>query len=370
MATNPIRRGAQCASLILLTAVLSASCGPSQPKVDESNAEVMASEILPSIRIDWATDSTQSIENLRWGQVVLADGSLVIDLSQDSTFALAKVHENGTSQPFGVRGSGPGEVRGAVPLGASDSAIEVFDLMQLRFLRFQEDGTVEAVSLESPFFPRAQAVLEGRHKLLGVVPGQTGSLPAVMDVQTGRLDKLLSAPDSFASSTFGPSEGRPKSATVGLWSNGFLMGDGATYVLGLYDWDGNLVRILRREIPDIVRTNSRIERDLAGLRGRSADQLAHARVSLESSPLPHFSHTASTGLDRENRIWVLGPAGDSAYADVFSNRNFLGRIAIPCLDFENAWSMNSRWLALVCTDPTSAEGAPHIVVYEVIEPES
>lgn len=330
-----------------------------------------ASDVLPSIKLSWVTDSNQSIEILRWGQVVLADGSLVIDLPQDSRFALARVSPpTGEPRPFGVRGSGPGEVRGAATLGECSGAIEVFDLMQLRFLRFQDDGKVETTSLDSPFFPRAQATIEGRHALFGVVPGPTGSLPAVMDVQTGRLDKLITAPDSFIAATFGPSEGRPKSATVGLWSNGFLMADGATCVLGLYDWNGDLIRVLHREVPEIVRTTSRIERDLAGLRGRSAEQVERARVSLESSPLPHFSHTASTGLDDGNRTWIVGPARDSAYADVFSDQRFLGRIAIPCLDFENAWSMNSRWLSLVCTDPKSTDGVPHVVVYEVVEPES
>jgi hypothetical protein len=325
--------------------------------------------VLPALRLSWATDSTHEIARLGSTVLALGDGSIIIALPPDSAQALVRLSPDGTALPLGRRGSGPGELRGAIPVDESDGTIDVFDMMQLRLHRFQADGSVQDIVVTSPFLPRAPAIRGGRPVLVGAAPGPGGSLPAVMDLGDGTIEKLLTEPDSFMVEHFGPTGvGIPRSPVIGLWANGFLIGDGNDYALALYDWDGELVRVLSRDLPRLMRTPAQIDRSLADLVGRSPAQKERTRVELESTPLPHFSHTTATGIDALNRVWVLGPAGDSAYADVFSDHRFLGRLAVPCHDFSGSWSLNARWLSLICTDPSSPDDLPQAQVYQVIDP--
>ena len=331
-----LRRIRNCThrGLSAVASALALACGPSPACDAEPAAIVTTSDALPSLHRSWASDSTRDISRLGSTVLALSDGSIIIALPPDSSEALVRLSPNGAARQLGRRGSGPGELRAAVPIAESNGIIDVFDMMQLRLHRFHPDGSVEDIAVTSPFLPRVPALMDGRPVLVGTAPGPGGSLAAAIDLDDGTLTKLLSQPDSFMAAHFGPIEGGPSRApTIGLWANGFLIGDGHSYALALYDWKGDLVRVLERDLPPLERTPAQIDRALAELVGRSPAQTERTRTELESTPLPHFSHTTATGIDALNRIWVLGSAGDSAYADVFSDQKFLGRLAISCRIF-------------------------------------
>ena len=154
-----------------------------------------------------------------------------------------------------------------------------------------------------------------------------------------------------------------KLPVLGVWQDGFLVADGFDYRIALYDWDGNLIRVLGRSLPASKQSPRRIQRavDLA-IRShprRSAlrpDDVNRIRERTINRPQPFFTHRGPSQIraDSAGRFWVLGIDGDSGFADVFSSTEFLTRIPLSCPDFESRWALNDTWLALVCATPDSA----------------
>jgi hypothetical protein len=175
----------------------------------------------------------------------------------------------------------------------------------------------------------------------------------------GRFRPVVPERDTFVANSFGVplrSDGGTRNPTLGLWGNGFIVGDGWTYRLALYDWSGILVRMLQRDVDSPRLSEAQLERALQStvrsLRaaGRSLDDARIARMREEERKREqrHFGFHRPTGLDSLGRIWVLGVAGDSAFADLFSEERFLGRLALPCNGFSHGWSLAGRWLVVAC----------------------
>ena len=86
-------------------------------------------------------------------------------------------------------------------------------------------------------------------------------------------------------------------------------------------------------------------------------------------PLRWFTHVGPPRGDGAGRIWVLGQHADSAFADVFAGSRFLGRLPLPCRDFQGRWSLNGSWLAVVCApDDLEADRDADLKLFRIVEP--
>lgn len=205
---------------------------------------------------------------------------------------------------------------------------------------------------------------------LVVIPEPTGemhSLPATFSLKTGKTRILIPASDTFLS-RFKHPDGGPDpthNPTIGRWLGGVVVGDGRDYTLALYDWSGKLLRIINRTPNDRpTMAAAEVDKMLAGLNANPARRtklsgaaLDRERNRLLDEKLPYFYSNPT--IDSQGRLWIVGQAGDSGYADLFGPDGFIGRMALSCPGFDRrGWWVNGHWLALRCrTDsPTSLSG--------------
>ena len=276
---------------------------------------------------------------------------------------------------FGRQGEGPGEARGPSPLAITDTSVLAFDLGTLRLSQWDSKGRILGMlSTDIPVFPLAQA-LDGRW----VAASSSSTMaPVELDPRTLLAHRLLSPNDSFYRQ-LRPPPGDPHSnlpPVLGVWEQGFIVANGATYRLGLYDWNGQLRHVLSRSLPantptlQYVNTQVMQLRTSLGANGnrRSPAELERIRSRASHTPRDWFSHVSPLGLDQHGRIWVAGPEGDSAFVDVFNTEQFLGRIHVPCRGFANRWAMQGHWLAMVCApDDESFDGDAVVKLFRLEE---
>lgn len=277
---------------------------------------------------------------------------------------------------FGRLGEGPGEVRSPVPIGVTDSSVLAFDLRTLRvsewdtagrFLETHRTGTTVIPELEVP----------GRGWI--AAGDDEGSSPVLLD-RVHWTPKHLLAHDDSAYRALRPPRGDAAAVmppVLGAWSGGFVVGNGASYRLALYDWHGTLRHLLTRDLPPNLPSAGYLDHQAAmlatsvGPRGQrpSPADLARLRSSRARQPREWFNHVSPIGMDGRGRIWIAGPEGDSAFVDVFNAEQFLGRIHLPCADFNYRWSMQGSWLAMVCApdDPAFA-GDAVVKLFRLEEP--
>jgi len=144
-------------------------------------------------------------------------------------------------------------------------------------------------------------------------------------------------------------------ADFGECSGGFLVAHSDSYPIGLYSWTGQLVRVLSRNDPAPKLSPKRIAAAVELVRrspifrgGTSSARIADLTEKIKSEKIPILSAGNTIGVDRKGRIWALGIAGDFAFADVFAETAFIGRIGVPCPGFEGRWCINGQWLAMNC----------------------
>jgi hypothetical protein len=186
--------------------------------------------------------------------------------------------------------------------------------------------------------------------------GPDGIQPGTVNLVSGEVELPIARSDSFLRS-FRTSEGGIDLGhipTIGHWLGGFLVADGGQYRLAFYDWNGNLVRTIEHDVKPPYLTPDRVEVELDELRtgpmgGRwSESRWREEREKLLATPQRHFLHMVTPTIDAEGRLWILGEAGDSGYADLFGPDGFVGRLELPCKGFEQGWRVTGRWLALIC----------------------
>lgn len=262
---------------------------------------------------------------------------------------------------FGRQGEGPGEARGPLPLAITDTSVLAFDLGTLRLSQWDPQGHILGMlSSDMMVVPLAQA-LDGRW----IAAGTSSSMaPVALDQHTLLSRRLLSPNDTFYRRLRPPPDD-PHSKlppVLGVWQQGFIVANGATYQLGLYDWKGQLRHVLSRSLPANAPTVQYVSNQVDQVRAsqgangsrRAPAELERIRSRAAHTPRDWFSHVSPLGLDQRGRIWVAGPEGDSAYVDVFNPERFLGRIHLPCRDFTNRWAMQGHWLAMVCAPDDEA----------------
>ena len=344
----------QCAIRPLLVVLLIAGCRdvpPPQPSIS-----TQSSEQLPAIHLHHTSDHLEnSPTSLGTQFAVNRDGIVIANVPTNRQMAYAVIDSSGNVVAAAGRvGEGPGEVRGGTIIFAEST----FVIASERLVQFDLRGnptSTTALSFES--YPRAYVAPD---QLLDITPGSGGIRLGLTSLTSGKFRPLVSsATDTFVANSFGlplRPDGGTRNPTLGLWSGGFLVGDGWTYRLALYDWSGRPVRSLRREIDPPVLSEARLDREVEltvrslRLAGRRMDPAATAQLrrTTATAQQRHFAFFRPTGLDGKGRIWVLGVEADSGFADVFSSEHFLGRISLPCAGFSHGWSLAGTWLVLAC----------------------
>ena len=119
-----------------------------------------------------------------------------------------------------------------------------------------------------------------------------------------------------------------------------------------YDWEGRYRFALGRDLGRNRRSAAQVERDLAArdrsVVARSAADREAARRRLAADSIRWFSHLSPPRPDHAGRIWIVGTAGDTTFADLFAAQQFIGRLVLDCPGFRGRWALERRWLALVC----------------------
>ena len=98
-----------------------------------------------------------------------------------------------------------------------------------------------------------------------------------------------------------------------------------------------------------------------------SDAADFARLPLDT--LRHFRLASSLHFDARGRLWVIGQAHDSVFADAFAGTRWLGRQMLPCWHDHLQPSLNGTWLALACATPDAPERDVELQVYRIREPE-
>jgi len=281
---------------------------------------------------------------------------------------------------FGPIGDGPGEMRGGGLADVSDSAIIISDENHSRLDRFGLDGhLLSSVRTGQPLIARA-AVSD--HEVLALLPTKPADLPALASVTDGSIRQLVPRADSFIQSSFATRTfvnggvTSSKLPALGRWPGGFIVADGWEYRLALYGWDGKLRRVLRRDLPRPRLSAARItgvlreELPFASRYGPlSGADTGRLRAEIAARRQPFFPHSRlALGLDAQGRIWVVGIEADSAFADIFNQNRFLGRIGLPCPGFSGGWSVHGSWLVLACApDDPAFDGNAVFKVFRITD---
>jgi hypothetical protein len=281
---------------------------------------------------------------------------------------------------FGRIGDGPGEMRGGGLTDVSDSAVIIDDESHSRLDRFALDGhLLESVRTDQPLIART-AVSD--HEVLVLLRTKAADYPALASVKNGSIRQLVPSADSFIRSSFATrtfvdrSVMSSKIPALGQWPGGFIVADGWEYRLALYGWDGRLRRVLRRDLARPHLSDARVARLLAqelpfASRGRllTGADTQMLRAEIAGRRQPYFSHARlALGLDGQGRTWVVGIDADSAFADIFNQNRFIGRIGLPCSGFNGGWSLHGSWLALACEPDDPAFGGDAVFkVFRLID---
>jgi hypothetical protein len=332
----------------------------------------VASARLPRLSLSFVTKNVdEGPSNFISPVEVDANGNVVFPSGKSVETRLTVVNSQGqVVARFGRTGSGPGEVRDARPIGMSAAGPSTWDLPLNRLTEWDLKGAVRA----SPILPSAGRIVTsapGGYLGLDMVAGKPA--PFLVSQANGGKRALLPATDTFSRAHFTSARTAP---LLGLWQDGFLLGDATEYRIAMYRWDGSFVRVLSREVPVEHPSKGRIETLLkpmlgamraAGKEVNEAD-LSKQRAQIALVEFPRLMPGGTTRPDARNRLWFLGIDGDEAFADVFTASAFLGRIHIPCKGFMGGWGINSTWLAVSCQPDDSAfEGDAVVKLFRIVE---
>lgn len=275
------------------------------------------------------------------------------------------------------RGSGPGEIgHGSLRLRFLDTLLLADDREQARASLFSPHGgylagarvpfgwylvgsTGDSLDYFSGHSPAGQAAIYRR-----AILGQKGRVLIAHD--DSLLRRVAPHLKEFRLAW------APAYATTGQRS---VLGDPMRYRLRYYD-RGKPSLEFGREIPPRRRNAAAFERERRwitqqiriGFVGPNGKRMALPGLqerldTLDREVLPHFSRHG-LAFDHAGRLWVIGETGDSAFADVFADTTFLGRIALSCRGPDRSISFNTRWLAMICLTP---DGEPEIQLYRVAD---
>jgi hypothetical protein len=260
---------------------------------------------------------------------------------------------------FGPQGQGPGELSAVGSVFMSHDRLYTYDLSNRRFTVFDLAGKVLGSSEDARFL------------LPFAVHGDSSDNLETDGSKYWIVRRRLSGKDRTVINR-GDSVPPARASTP----TGFVLGDGTTYRLDRYDSKGLLLNSFGRSglVPPRL-SESQIESQMTSLaRFRGPDgklldpiRLEERRKELRSQEVPFFPRNRSLEFDGAGRLWIVGSIGDSAFADLFADTLFLGRLTFDCPDFRNMWALSGAWLALVCGPPEGSDRSALVRLFELTE---
>lgn len=300
------------------------------------------------------------------GNVILLvgpGGRVLFNPDDRRAFGLIAMLRPGQKTPtrVGGIGNGPGELSFPLPLGFADSTLFVYDAIAALVTEWDDAGQ------QIRDFPRIGGV-----RPVVVVPGRgivavrdraAGVDVYVVDPESGTQRLLVPLTDPTLRAIFPDAPDMPRARkpryVVSAWADGIILGNGATYQMAIYDWNGRLVGTPRRDLPPNPRTLAELEGFMDILhRGqvlRSAADSLRLRSQFAVASKEWFLPLNPPRVDGRGRLWVVGDLGDVAAADLFEGDRFIGRMPIPCPEFDGRWGLHGDMLVLQCAteDPAS-----------------
>lgn len=255
-------------------------------------------------------------------------------------------------------GQGPRELGYVNYLEFASKGVVAVDPEQLRAVSY--DVGVRPVAMAR--LPVGARLAKLAHDSLDVYLGPANGGPMLVRAPLDRSDtfRVLIGPDDSAfvraASTLPAFErdGLP----VTTWSGGVVVGDPIHDRLLFYDNHGELVDSVQRSREPRLRTERELERDRKEWESRQffrgpdgkpmiLPQVASKLDSLDIEVLPTFSR-AGLQRDGKGRIWVIREKNDSAFADVYRDTEYLGRIGLECPTADRSISIAGDFFAQLC----------------------
>jgi hypothetical protein len=322
-----------------------------------------ASGGLPTLALHHVTNDIETSPNSMAERAIVGpDGKLVFAADRESDWLVTVLDSNGAFLAgLGRRGSGPGEMQMAQVISIGDEGVTMFDPVQQRLVIAGLDDSLHSqVTFTEQFFPFHR----WQGQLLGLSLGPAGFRVMVADIATGKTRDIVPPSDSFLTTTFPKPQLTSQAEMmamrvpgVGYLGDKLVVGEGHSYRLMVYNADGTTDHLLSRDIPPAVLGKVRLEAQIKTMRDamnrfgaagpEMESQMEAAIKSFTERKIPHFGALALLS-DSADRGWVIGSVGDSAFADIFTEGQYLGRLGIACRGFNEQWSLSGNWLAMVC----------------------
>lgn len=365
-----------------IIAGLTAACG-NEPAASPPSTEADASvdRQMPLIRqVSLQIDPEIAPEQLNRPIAVSSGGHIAFvrsSRSQDHQVTIVDSLGRLTGR-LGRSGQGPGELSGSLWLKFADTILAAVDLDQARLSRYHVDGTFLGTR-QIKFGVRPLEVSADSFDYLDRVNGEAAEIRRAAIVS--KQDRILvPATDTFLPKvTAGNRAAGLDVPPYGAHGAVVALADPISYVIQYFSSEGKPVGSVRREIEARHRTPAEIARDAEAIESRQRTfrtpdgrrmPMPGTQARIDSLPLqtlPHFSRNG-VGFDARRRLWVIGEANDSTFADVFADTAFLGRQMLPCSDHRRSVALNGRWLVLLCAARDTSDVEAEIQLYRIDEP--
>jgi hypothetical protein len=264
------------------------------------------------------------------GRIYVADASAPYVRVFETTGRLVRA--------FAGKGNGPGELQLPIHVGVrKDGSVEVFDMRQLRFTRFDSAGTAGATRGVTGFAAVAVSAPNSSETYLLTTDFRTTDQP-VMKLADGAREPQ---PVTTLKSDFPKVEPGdvPRTPSIAVRPGGGLaIGDGAAeYRIRRFDATGRSIGDIVRTIPRVRKTAAEIEEEKARVQRNVAKMRAMARAEggAPSSYTPneernHFNMDALQ-YDEQGRLWVRTARGamNTTIFDLFDAAGkYLGELRV------------------------------------------
>jgi hypothetical protein len=273
---------------------------------------------------------------------------------------------------FGGQGNGPGELQLPIHVGIrKNGAIEVFDMRQLRFTRFDSTGTAGATRSVSGFAAVVVSAPNANETYLMTTDFRTQDQPLQRMADGSReTTPVTTLKADFPKLQPGEMARTPSIAMRP--GGGFAVGDGvAEYRIRRFDAAGKSIGDIVREIPKVRKTAAEIEEEKARVQRNLTRMRAMARAEggapSEYTPKPERNHFNMDALqyDEQGRLWVRTERGglNATVFDLFDpSGKYLGQLRVNARI--GVYALSGGLLAAKVLDENEVE---FVWVYRIIQ---
>ena len=309
-------------------------------------------------------------------QAVAVGNSRVIVADRSAPY-LRVFDVNGKSlRAFAAKGNGPGEQQ--LPIHVSpraSNAIEVYDMTQRRFTRYDSAGTVVTTRMIPGFAVLVTSPGQPAESYIITSDFRTQEQPILVLTDAAREPtRLLSLGADFP--RLEPNEHARTPAFAARPGGGFAVGDGINeYRIRRYDRQGKALGDIVRNVQRRRKTPEEITQERVQFDRRRARIQAMVRAegggpgAVTFTPRPEWNHFNIDALqyDDAGRLWVRTERGglSATIFDLFnSDGGYLGELRVP--EKLGPYALGNGYLAARVTDEDEVE---YVSVWRVRSPD-